>query len=421
MAKLQTIQLFASTVEKSSRQGMGFSHKSCLDADNQAISDWYSGPWIETPLAPISTFTSDRLDLTDPFAAEIYETRGKLRCNLSNFRGATAQCYIKLAEPPGAPLYPTFLGNLPPVSTPFGTWGEWKGANVAATGGVWTSGYIPISDAVPPDMPENCNGTVIGWIIWESVDSRPFLLVSPAFTNQITGDCQCANVQISGADNLFVFRDAIDRNSSFPLTATVTPSGLSPTFQWSVENGSDKVKFNGSTIGSRVEIGPTDAAHASTALGDVTVKVTATFPGGQCMNTHQMTVRKPWEIFWDNSFPIINVTSNVSYYSYPVHYFIKDQFCLKMFDSLVMGLPATEAFPVPPSGCAGSTGNGSVFSDGTIRDTIAGSAPCFAIDVTYQQSISVDCATVINQINVNVNGNPEVTITKVGGNSCSSQ
>src|SRR5215213_4421443 len=60
--------------------------------------------------------------------------------------------------------------------------------------------------------------------------------------------------------------------------------------------GSDRVRFRGPTNTATVAVEPTEAAHASSAPEDVTIRVSVSTPAGNCEATRQLTVRQPWVI-----------------------------------------------------------------------------------------------------------------------------
>ena len=215
--------------------------------------------------------------------------------------------------------------------------------------------------------------------------------------------------QIIGPTNLYVYCNSSPSSGVFYVTNAVPASSVN----WSVTSGSDKVQIN-STSGVAT---PTDANHASTNVNDVTVSATVTFQGGQSATlTTQLTVRKPWT-FGQPSIAYSDPPQNYATDAW-VSYRVLDQFCQPFPAALISGTAATESFQNKPS-CYQPAVNGTVHSDGTALDNIAVPYGCQSGEITYQQAITVDCATVTNSIVTDPGTSLNyVIINRIGGPTC---
>lgn len=145
----------------------------------------------------------------------------------------------------------------------------------------------------------------------------------------------------------------------------------------------------------------------SGSVGDITLKVEATFSGGTAQATKSLTLRTPHYMACTTSLPAVLVVNSAGgYASADVAYQAKDQLCSAFPSGLMAGVMANESFPTPPrTSCYGNTGSFALGATGTVVDSIGGpTGTCLILSYSYVQTIDADAAFVENSVEVTVGG-----------------
>lgn len=268
------------------------------------------------------------------------------------------------------------------------------GVTIGSGSFAWPAGY----SSVTIDDPESP-------FPYETADDNVFSF--DGFGNAVV------TVGVNGPQNLYVFCSIPD--PQYPFTASTSPF-LGGTFSWySYPNGA--IAFSPSTPPTPENSGvfgqAVDPSHASQPPGN-DIRVAARFyPTGAssyAVTNMSVTVRKPWG-FSRSAPQYIDPPESNYVFEAIVTYTVMDQFCQPIPSEYLSGVTANETVLIS---CWNNSGN-PVLSGNTFYDKIGRVADCTEPPTT--QTITVDCATLTQTLDVNAGGGT-LTYTVTGGNLC---
>jgi len=171
---------------------------------------------------------------------------------------------------------------------------------------------------------------------------------------------------ISGPNTIWWFNGLSLGVSGYSTEITLSASGSGSSYQWSIQDGTDKVQIAGSGQASTVQL---SSIGQSATANDVKILVTI---GGMTSDPFSITVKAPYQLGPDPSQPTPQYYSDATYAWFTdIYYSVEGNFGVAMpaplsvvesFGALVPDYSGTNWQPGPPQ-CLSQTDPGATFLD----------------------------------------------------------